>query len=173
MYTCLLRVRHASPHGAAYTRTHVVPVHTTLHAAVLACGAVPPCGATASLTMGLPMPMIVYTDDALPTCIDPAWLVLDLVHARVFVHVPYQCTYEHLASRVIPDQLLAVGVHPHEAHGALSASPAQLWSGAPQPDDLHWTKLRRRVALCWPPAVLRGMRALQRRYRAQKEWCVL
>jgi hypothetical protein len=173
MYTCLVRVRHASPHGEAYTRTHVVPVRTTLRAAVLACGAVPPRGATASLSMGPPMPTIVYTDDVLPICMDPGWLVLDLVHARVFVHVPYQCTYEHLTCRVIPAKLLAIGVHPQEVHGALSASAAQLWSGAAQPADLHWTKLRRRVAFRWPPTVLRGVCRLQQLYRAQKEWCVL
>ena len=62
MYLCVLRVRHVSPHGAPYTRKHIVPVRTTLHAAVLQCGATPPQGAIASLSMGVSMPEIVYTD---------------------------------------------------------------------------------------------------------------
>ena len=66
MYMCLVRVRHVSPYGPAYTRRHTVCVRTTLHDAVCACGAVPPKGATASLQMRQPMPEIVYTDDVLP-----------------------------------------------------------------------------------------------------------
>jgi len=118
------------------------------------------------------MPTIVYTDDVLPISMDPGWLVLHLVHACVYVHVPYKCTYEHLTCRVIPEKLLSIGVHAQDVHGALSANVEQLWSGAVLPVELCWTKLRRRVSYRWPTRVLRGVCGLQRLWR-QKEWCVL
>lgn len=180
MYICLLRVRHLSPHGEPYTRMHVVPVRDTLHAAVLACGAVPPYGTSARLSTGLPMPEIVYEGDTPPVSTDPGAIVLHIqgLVGGVYVHVPYQCTYEHLVRQQIPAKLRMLGVHPHDVLGALSHDSGvpvlarDLWGGGPLP-KVWWVKMRCRVKHQWPAPVLRGLCALQRRYRAQKEWCML
>lgn len=181
MYVCVLRVRHVSPRGESYTRMHVVPVRTTLHAAVLQCGATPPQGAIASLSMGLPMPEIVYTDGVHPVSVDPYHIVLHLegLTGGLWVGVPYQCTYEHLTRQIIPAKLRALGVHPYDVHGAMACTSGEpvltqhLWSGAPPPARIWWTKLGRRVEHRWPRAVQRAVRSLQRAWLQKKEWCVL
>ena len=180
MYLCVLRVRHVSPHGAPYTRKHIVPVRTTLHAAVLQCGATPPQGAIASLSMGVSMPEIVYTDGVYPISVDPDHIVLHLegLAGGLWVHVPYKCTYEHLTCQIIPAKLRAIGVSPLEVQGALACTSGEpvlthhLWSGAPLPPCRWWTKLGHRVQHTWPRAVERAVRRLQRAWW-QKEWCVL
>ena len=169
MYTCILRVRHISAHGDPYTRMHVVPVHTTLQEAVLACGAQPPRGATASLLCaGASMPEIVYTDGVHPISIDPAAVVvhLDGLQGGVWVHVPYQCTFEHLMRQLIPSKLRSIGVHPHDVQGAPARESGEpvfarhLWCDRPRV-QVWWTKLGHRVSYAWPERVLRGVRALQ------------
>ena len=91
---CVVRVRHVSPHGPDYVREHAVCVRTTPHEAVRACGLFSPVGAMASLRMQQPMLEIVYTDDALPVCEDPAAVVVDLVGLRggLYVPAPYRAT---------------------------------------------------------------------------------
>lgn len=174
MYMCVVRVRHVSPHGPDYVREHAVCVRTTLHEAVRACGAEPPVGATASLRMQRPMPEIVYTDDALPVCKDPAAVVVDLVGLRggLYVPAPYRATPESLAAVDIPERLRRLGVHPHDVRGAMDGS---VHTGELEP-RVRWTKLRQPVAFRWPWHVQRAVWTLQRRWRRQKEeddWCVL
>lgn len=181
MYLCVLRVRHISPRGEPYTRTHLVSVRTTLHAAVLQCGATPPQGAAASLSRGLPMSEIVYPGGVHPISVDPCHIVLHLegLTGGLWVNVPYECTYEHLTVQIIPAKLRALGVHPFDVQGALACSDGEpvltqhLWSGAPPPACMWWTKLGRRVQHAWPRAVQCAVRSMQRSWRQKKEWCVL
>lgn len=175
---CIVRVRHISPHGPSYTRSHIVTVRGTLLDAVISCGATPPPGATASLCMANGgMPYIVFTDEVMPVCMDPEGIILHMTNLTggLYVPVPYQCTYEHLTSGVLPERLQRLGVHPHFVCGALSGSCADLFRNGPTP-EFFWTKLRQKVSYQWPDSVVKAVSALQRQFRHrrdQKEWIML
>ena len=154
VYSCIVRVRHASPLGAAYTRTHVVVVRTSLQDAVSGCGA--RTVGWPYLDMKLPMPEICYEE--CPVCVDPAYVVLELPGLEGSVHVPlpYQCTYEHMTAHVIPAKLLSLGL---PCDGELRATGRDMQTPGPLP---YWTRARCR----WPAQVLRGVTQLQRLWRA-------
>lgn len=181
MYLCSVRVLHLSEYGQPYVRVHVVPVKTTLQAAVIQCGARPPRGATASLDVEIgSMPFIRYTHDVLPVAIDPPNVVVHLegLQGGVFVDVPYKCTYDKLVTEIIPQKLAHIGVHPYDVHGSPedehgnAICARDLWREGPLP-TLIWTKLRVRVHHSWPAGVLRSVLALQRKYQEKRNWILI
>jgi hypothetical protein len=158
VYQVKVKVRHQSAHGPAYTRTHIVTVVSTLHDAVVACGAMPPAGCTACLLVGM-LPEISY-HDAMPTCMDPPHLLIGLygLSVKVYVHVPYQCTFEYLIRVVIPDKLESLGM---DRHGTLQAGARSCCAGDLSLEyvDLQWHCAREAT---WPVKT-RGIVALQRK----------
>lgn len=177
MYNCIVRVRHVSPHGADYYRVHIVPVRGTLSEAVRLCGACPPDGVLPYLYMQRGAAEIQYGDDHVPVCHDPAAIKLhfDGLQGGVYIHVPYQCSYENLVHFVIPCKLKKIGVHPFDVHGALEGKISDLYGNGLVP-ELWWTKLRKHVRFAWPSFVTRGVISFQRALREwqmQKEWTVL
>lgn len=182
MYLCSVRVRHISAKGEHYVRVHVVPVKTTLQAAVLKCGARPPRGATASLSMTSSgkMPEIVYTKDVLPVALDPASVIVRLegLQGGVYVDVPYKCTFERLVTYVIPEKLASIGVHAHDVHGlpqtrsGNAVRACDLWSDSPL-DCFCWTKLGAHVCYRWPRYVTRGIAQLQKKFKESAQWIMV
>ena len=173
MYRCIVRVRHISLVGEAYTRAHVVVVRQTLDDAVRSCGAVPPAGAVARLHVTDQATYIVYPGGVLPVGEDPRAVVFDVgaMPGGLLVPVPYQCTESHFIDYVVPDRLRRLGAHPFDVRGTLSDS---MYGGGDVPLR-QWLKLGRPVTLRWPWRAVQAVRALQAAWRAQKEddWCVL
>ena len=178
MYLCSVRILHTSPYGASYVRLHVVPVKTTLQAAVIQCGARPPRGETATLNINnSSVASIEYSNNVLPVAVDPPHVIVQLegLQGGVFVPVPYKCTYEELITKVIPEKLAHVGVHPYDVQGSPEdqyGNPIcarDLWREGPLP-ALIWTKLRVRVHHVWPSGVLKSIVALQRKFHQQRQW---
>ena len=170
MYTCLLRVRHLSLRGPPYERVHVVAVVGTMLDAVLDTGAVPPEGMEPILRRARGFSAeISYPNGALPTVRDPDHVIVHLTGLEGGVYVPmgYGCSYEHLTCTLIPAKLRAIGVHKHDAHGALmsdAGTPVLPRDMDPAP-TMWWTKLGVRVAHEWPAAYVHGITMLQRRFR--------
>ena len=157
VYSCIVRVLHESPLGEAYMRTHIVVVRIGLHDAVLECGARAigmPC-----LDMHYPLPEILYSDP--PVCIDPANVILELpgLEGSVYVPLPYQCTFEHMAARVIPAKLRSLGL---PWKGELRATARDLYSA----NHVFPWHPRGPERCGWPLSVLRGVKHLQRQARA-------
>lgn len=177
MYNCIVRVLHQSPHGQSYTRVHIVPVSGTLDDAVRLCGAIPPEGANPCLSLHRGASEIEYTDEKLPVCEDPAAIVLlfEGLPSGIYIHVPYQCSYENLIHDVIPRRLRQFGLHAFDVYGDLEGKLTDVFNNGLTP-KLWWTKLRKRVRFSWPPHVIQGIRLFQKLYRnwlEQKEWIVL
>ena len=152
MYTCLLRVHHVSPHGAAYTRVHLVRVTTTIARAVRDLGAHPPDGIVAVLRPARGFGAEIVYGAGLPVIHDPAALVLHLdgLAGGLYLTVPYGASCTCVAAAALG----RLGVEGQlgarrEEHGGVT----HYWPPA---------------ACAWPRAVCRAVSAVQRGFRQKK-----
>ena len=174
----VLRVRHVSPRGPAYTRAHVIvrgPRSGPLLPAIAACGAVAPAGAAPRIVHVArhpDVPEIVFPDATRPVAHDPAGLLVQLIGCSVYVDVPYRCSFDQLQRAVIPDKLRHMGVHAFAVRGALmrpdgrAACAGDVWGN--RVATLWWTKLRARVEHQLAPRTVRGITRLQQRVRQRQ-----
>ena len=152
MYTCLLRVHHVSPHGAAYTRVHLVHVTSTIANAVRDLGAHPPDGTVATLRPARGFGAEIVYGAGLPVIHDPAALVLHLdgLAGGLYVTVPYAAC----SRRVAAAALGRLGVQ-------CQLGKRRQQCGAVTHDWLP-------AACAWPRAVCRAVCAVQRGFRQKR-----
>jgi hypothetical protein len=172
----VVRVRHITPRGATYARTHAIMVRgTDVDAALRDNGIVGPSGAPRTIEL-TPMPEICWSGQMRPIVFDPAHIIVHItgVPGGVFVRVPDRCTMLQLEQDVVPARLRGIGVHRYDRAGALyladgtCARAGHIWRR--HPVELWWTKLGVRVSHEWPSAaVIRTIRRAQALHRAD-EW---
>jgi hypothetical protein len=152
MYTCLLRVHHVSPHGAAYTRVHLVRVTTTIANAVRDLGAHPPDGIVATLRPARGFGAEIVYGSGLPVIHDPAALVLHLdgLAGGLYLTVPYAASSERVAAAA----LARLGVK-----GQVGKRRQQCGAVTH-----YWLP----VPCAWPRAVCRAVSTVQRSFRQKR-----
>lgn len=152
MYTCLLRVHHVSPHGAAYTRVHLVCVTTSIANALHDLGAHPPDGISATLRPARGFAAEITYSTGIPVIHDPAALVLHLdgLVGGLYLTVPYGASSECLVAAALG----RLGVEGHVGACHMGCGPVVEYRGTM---PCHWPH-----TVCW------AVSAVQRSFRQKK-----
>ena len=180
----MLHVRHISALGKPYFRVHVIKVRPDQE----------PLRALQDDGVFVANNITVYVEraegfgflhnirfvpDMVPVVRDPSSVVVDVagIPGGVYIDVPYRCVPKQLVDDVIPDKLRRLGVHAHDCRGApfvdgRVAKPCDFWR--PEGARLQWTKLRVPVEHQLSDVVLRGICAMQKRFREkQDDFCFI